>query len=130
MYKAVKECIGLEYPGLSLHREETWITNPVSIWKYGVSLNRPNDIAVSTYVENIEAVSDAKMLELANLQLSESQQETLNELLEKNSEGELTKLERKYLDELMDIHNDILLTKAKAMRIAVERGLMKPLSSE
>ena len=78
----------------------------------------------------VEKLSDAKILALANLQLPESQQETLHELLEKNSEGELTKLERKYLDELMEIHDDALLTKAKAMRIAVERGLMKPLSSE
>jgi hypothetical protein len=78
----------------------------------------------------VEKLSDAKILALANLQLPESQQETLHELLEKNGEGELTKLERKYLDELMEIHDDALLTKAKAMRIAVERGLMKPLSSE
>jgi hypothetical protein len=78
----------------------------------------------------IEELSDVRILALANLQMPESQQETLHELLEKNGEGELTKLEKKYLDELMEIHNDALLTKAKAMRIAVERGLMKPLSSE
>ena len=83
----------------------------------------PNEI-------NIEKLSDAKVLALANLQLAESDQETIHELLEKNSEGELTKLERKYLDELMEVYNDALLTKAKAMRIAVERGLIEPLSSE
>ncbi len=78
----------------------------------------------------IEKLSNANILALANLQLAESQQETLHELLEKNSEGDLTNLERKYLDDLMEVYNDALLTKAKAMRVAVERGLMPPLSSE
>ena len=84
---------------------------------------------VSGEVE-IEKFSDVKILALANLQLPESQQETLHELLEKNGEGELTALEKKYLDELMEVYNDALLTKAKATRIAVERGLIEPLSSE
>ncbi|MCD9188915.1 MAG: hypothetical protein LUM44_21035 [Pyrinomonadaceae bacterium] len=79
---------------------------------------------------SVEKLSDAAIMTLANLQLSESQQETLHELLEKNSEGDLTKLEKKYLDDLMEVYNDALLTKATATRIAVERGLMKPLSSE
>jgi hypothetical protein len=89
----------------------------------GLLDNVPNEI-------NFEKLSDAKVLALANLQLAESDQETLHELLEKNSDGELTKLERKYLDELMEVYNDALLTKAKAMRIAVERGLLEPLSSK
>ena len=84
---------------------------------------------VSSEVE-IEKFSDVKIIALANLQLPESQQETLHELLEKNGEGELTALEKKYLDELMEVYNDALLTKAKAMRVAVERGLIEPLSSE
>ena len=84
---------------------------------------------VSGEVE-IEKFSDVKIIALANLQLPESQQETLHELLEKNGEGELTALEKKYLDELMEVYNDALLTKAKAMRVAVERGLIEPLSSE
>ena len=78
----------------------------------------------------IEKFSDVKIIALANLQLPESQQETLHELLEKNGEGELTALEKKYFDELMEVYNDALLTKAKAMRVAVERGLIEPLSSE
>jgi hypothetical protein len=78
----------------------------------------------------LEKLSNSSILALANLQLAESEQETLHELLEKNGEGELTNLERKYLDDLMEVYNDALLTKAKAMRVAVERGLMEPLSSE
>lgn len=78
----------------------------------------------------LEKLSDTEIIALANLQLAESEQDTLHELLETNGEGELTNLERKYLDDLMEVYNDALLTKAKAMRIAVERGLMPPLSSE
>jgi hypothetical protein len=78
----------------------------------------------------LEKLTNANILALANLQLAESQQETLHQLLEKNRDGELTNLERKYLDDLMEVYNDALLTKAKAMRVAVERGLMKPLSAE
>jgi hypothetical protein len=81
-------------------------------------------------LKDIENLSDAKIMELANLQMPEDQQETLHELLEKNSEGELTNLEKKYLDEMMNIYNDALLTKSKAMRIAVERGLIESLSSK
>lgn len=84
----------------------------------------------SFHNNQIEQLSDFNIIALANLQLAESEQETLNELLEKNNEGTLTNLEKKYLDDLMEVYNDALLTKAKAMRIAVERGLMKPLSSE
>jgi large subunit ribosomal protein L1 len=76
-----------------------------------------------------ENISDENILELAELQLPESKQKTLHELLEKNGEGELSKLEQEYLNELMEVYNDALLVKAKAMRVAVERGLMEPLSS-
>jgi predicted NodU family carbamoyl transferase len=98
--------------------------------------NKKKDRSISALFQKnsdevkIEKLSNANILALANLQLAESQQETLHELLEKNSEGDLTKLERKYLDDLMEVYNDALLTKAKAMRVAVERGLMPPLSSE
>ncbi len=111
-----------------------------NVWFYAKSVATQNKQRIEDVMSDwldkmssevaIEKLSDVRILALANLQLPESQQETLHELLEKNGEGELTKLERKYLDELMEIHDDALLTKAKAMRVAVQRGLMKPLSSE
>ena len=119
--------------------QQVTLTVSDNVWFYAKSLAMQNKRRIEDVMSDwldkmsseveVEKLSDAKILALANLQLPESQQETLHELLEKNGEGELTKLERKYLDELMEIHDDALLTKAKAMRIAVERGLMKPLSA-
>lgn len=119
--------------------QEITLTVSDNVWFYAKAVatqnKRRTEEVLSDWLEKvsgeveIEKFSDAKILALANLQLPESQQETLHELLEKNGEGELTALERKYLDELMEVHNDALLTKAKAMRVAVERGLMEPLSA-
>ena len=58
------------------------------------------------------------------------QQKTLHKLLDKNGEGELTIDEKTQLDAMMEVYEDALLRKSQAMRVAVERGLMKPLSSE
>ena len=120
--------------------QQITLTVSDNVWLYAKTVASRNkrriDEVLSDWLEEatndveIEKFSDAKILTLANLQLPESQQETLHELLEKNGEGELTSLEKKYLDELMEVYNDALLTKAKALRIAVERGLIDPLSSE
>ena len=120
--------------------QQITLTVSDNVWLYAKTVasrkKRRIDEVLSDWLEKatddveIEKFSDAKILALANLQLPESQQETLGELLEKNGEGELTALEKKYLDELMEVYNDALLTKAKALRIAVERGLIEPLSSE
>jgi hypothetical protein len=120
--------------------QEVTLTVSDNVWFYAGTVAKQNkrriEDVLSDWLEKIsdeaevEKLSDARILALANLQLPESQQETLHELLEKNGEGELTKLEKKYLDELMEVYNDALLTKAKALRVAVERGLIEPLSSE
>ncbi len=120
--------------------QQITLTVSDNVWLYAKTVasqkKRRIDEVLSDWLEKatddveIEKFSDPKILALANLQLPESQQETLGELLEKNGEGELTALEKKYLDELMEVYNDALLTKAKAMRIAVERGLIESLSSE
>jgi hypothetical protein len=120
--------------------QQITLTVSDNVWLYAKAVATQNkqriEDVLSEWLEKVsdetevEKLSDVKILALANLQLPESQQETLHELLEKNGEGELTPLERKYLDDLMDVYNDALLTKAKAMRVAVERGLIEPLSSE
>ncbi len=120
--------------------QEITLTVSENVWLYAKTVASRNkrriDEVLSDWLEEatndaeIEKFSDVKIIALANLQLPESQQETLHELLEKNGEGELTALEKKYLDDLMEVYNDALLTKAKAMRVAVERGLIEPLSSE
>jgi hypothetical protein len=120
--------------------QQITLTVSDNVWLYAKTVasrnKRRTEEVLSDWLEKatsdseIEKFSDVKILALANLQMPESQQETLHELLEKNGAGELTPLEKKYLDELMEVYNDALLTKAKAMRIAVERGLMEPLSYE
>ena len=119
--------------------QQITLTVSDNVWFYAKAVATQNkqrtEEVLSDWLEKVSGeveigkFSDAKILALANLQLPESQQETLHELLEKNGEGELTALEKKYLDELMEVYNDALLTKAKAMRIAVERGLIEPLSA-
>ncbi len=79
---------------------------------------------------DVEKLSDAEVIALAELKMPAKQQKVLHKLLDKNSEGELTSAERKQLDAMMEIYDDALLRKAQALRVAVERGLIPPLSSE
>lgn len=79
---------------------------------------------------NVEQLSDAEVLALADLKMSAEQQELLHDLLDKNGEGELTSAEKEQLDAMMEIYDDALLRKAQALRVAVERGLIPPLSAE
>ncbi len=78
----------------------------------------------------VEALSDVEVLALAELKMPPKQQKILHKLLEKNGEGELTNDEKKRLDAMMEVYENALLRKSQALRVAVERGLMKPLSSE
>lgn len=78
----------------------------------------------------VEQLADSEVLALADLKMSAEQQEILHNLLDKNGEGKLTNAEKKQLDAMMEIYDDALLRKAQAMRVAVERGLMPPLSAE
>lgn len=84
---------------------------------------------VSNEIE-VEKLSDAEVIALAELKMSAKQQKVLHKLLEKNGEGELTTAEKKQLDLMMEDYEIALLRKSQAMRVAVERGLMKPLSAE
>ncbi len=78
----------------------------------------------------VEKLSDVEVLALAELKMPPKQQKQLHKLLDKNGEGELTSIEKNKLDEMMEVYEIALLRKAQAMRVAVERGLMKPLSAE
>ena len=61
--------------------------------------------------------------------MAPKQQKILHNLLEKNGEGELTSVEKKQLDAMMEVYEDALLRKAQALRVGVQRGLIPPLSS-
>ena len=71
-----------------------------------------------------------EVIALAELKMPPKQQNVLHKLLEKNGDGQLTDTERTRLDELIEIYEETTLRKAQALRVAVERGLIPPLSSE
>ena len=77
----------------------------------------------------VETLPDSQILALCHMQLDEQQQETLDTLIEKQREDEITPAESQELQFLMGLYRRGLLRKAKALKEAVERGLMPPLSA-
>jgi DNA primase len=77
----------------------------------------------------IESLSDEQILTLCDLQITARQQEDLSDLLAKNKEGELNHLEQQKLADLMQCYRQGTLKKAKALKVAVSRGLRPPLSA-
>lgn len=75
----------------------------------------------------VEELSDAEVLALTELQLTNEQQSTLSRLLTQNQEGTLTTEGQKQLDELMRLYEHGLLRKSQALRAAVQRELIAPL---
>jgi DNA-binding transcriptional ArsR family regulator len=74
-------------------------------------------------------LSDAEVLALTELQLTDEQQATLSQLLAQNQEGTLAAEGQKQLDELMRLYEHGLLRKSQALRVAVQRELIAPLQS-
>lgn len=77
----------------------------------------------------VETLPDSQILALCNMQLDEQQQGTLDTLLEKQREEELTSTDSQELQFLMRLYRRGLLRKAKAFKVAVERGLVSPLNA-
>lgn len=77
----------------------------------------------------VEDLSDAEVLALTELKFSPTQQKNFSRLLKKNREKLLNPKDKIQLDELMRIYENGLLRKSKALRVAVERGLIPPLES-
>jgi hypothetical protein len=71
----------------------------------------------------VDSLPDEQVLALCDLQMEREQQETLSDLLAGNREGQLNDAEFKKLDELMQVYRSGLLRKARAFKVAVERGL-------
>jgi hypothetical protein len=76
----------------------------------------------------VNELSDKKVIKLTKLQMPAEEQETLNALLKKNREGTLTEAEERQLASLMEVYDHSLLRKSEALSVAVERGLIEPLS--
>lgn len=77
----------------------------------------------------VETLPDSQILALCNMQLDEPQQEALDTLLEKQREDKLTPADSQKLQFLMKLYRRGLLRKAKALKVGVERGLVRPLSA-
>jgi uncharacterized protein YbgA (DUF1722 family) len=60
--------------------------------------------------------------------MSEDQQRELGDLLARQREGSLDGIERRRLNELMDLYRRGMVQKAQALKVAVDRGLQPPLS--
>lgn len=86
---------------------------------------------VSTEVKALKPVSelsDEDVLALTELKMEPDQDARISELLDCQQAGTLTESDRPELRRLMQIYQEGLLRKATALREAVERGLIKPLS--
>lgn len=77
---------------------------------------------------SVESLSDDELLTLCDSQLDDDQQNELSQLLALQSEGVLSVSDLQRLDELMGIYRKGLVTKARAWRTAVARGLRPPLN--
>lgn len=75
-----------------------------------------------------DSLSDEAVLALADAQMDEEQQDELSELLYLNQDGALSSTDRARLEELMQVYRRGLLRKAKALHVAVRRGLRPPLT--
>ena len=75
----------------------------------------------------IPSLSDDEVLNLAELQMDAAQNQKLSELLYAQQAGVLTDKKRSELWGLMQIYQEGLLRKARALNEAVKRGLREPL---
>ena len=83
------------------------------------------DYAISEL--SIESLPDNQILALCDLQMEAEQQELFSSLLAQNQEGELKEAGVNQLDTLMQVYRRGLIYKARALKVAVERGLRPPL---
>jgi hypothetical protein len=78
----------------------------------------------------IESLPDEQVLALCDLKMQPAQQEALSDLLARNQEGPLNHADMARLDELMQVYRHGMVQKARATKVAVERGLRSALSEQ
>lgn len=77
----------------------------------------------------VTALSDPEVLALTELTMEPVQDQRLSELLERQQAGTLKITEKPELWALMQTYQINLVRQAQALRVAVERGLRKPLNA-
>lgn len=75
----------------------------------------------------VSSLPDAEVLALANMTMSEPEQEEMADLLDDQREGNLDAPKRLRLDVLMQLYRRGMVRKSEALKIAVQRGLLPPL---
>ncbi len=76
----------------------------------------------------LNMLGDDHIITLTKLEMDIDQQKQLSKLLAKKREDQLSQVEKQILDALMNTYRQGLVQKAEALKIAVERGLVSPLS--
>lgn len=74
-------------------------------------------------------LSDEQILPLIKMQMDESSQSELSELLAQNREDNLDASSSQRLEQLMGIYRYNMVRKAEAFKIATERRLIPPLNT-
>ncbi|WP_445629964.1 hypothetical protein [Nostoc sp. DSM 114167] len=77
---------------------------------------------------HLESLPDVQVLAVCDMQMESQQQEVFSELLARHREGQLNDAEVRQLDELMQVYRRGLVSKARALKVAVERGLKSNLN--
>ena len=77
---------------------------------------------------SLELMSDQEILSLVDLQMMSSQDRQLSLLLDKQQAENLSAVELMSLNSLMAVYQEGLVYKANALKEAVKRKLMDPLS--
>jgi hypothetical protein len=78
----------------------------------------------------VETLSNEEVLELADMHMSEEDQEEFSELLARNREGLLSEQDRIRFDEVMTAYRHNMLRKSQALKVAIERKLRPRLDAE
>lgn len=91
------------------------VEDVLAAWLESATIERP-----------VEEFSDDEMLALAELRLTDEQDSSMSELLERNREGTLDADGQRELDEMILLYEHGLLRKAQALRVTVQRGLREP----
>ena len=78
---------------------------------------------------SIDSLPDDQLLRVRDQEMTRARQDELHALLERQREAQLVEAERARLDSLMALYRQGLVLKAKALKVAVDRGLQPPLDA-
>jgi hypothetical protein len=114
------------------------LTVSENVWLYAKAVASRNKQQVEDFLSGLleglskenftDKLSDEEIIALTEFKISPAEQERLSELLFKNREGKLNQEEQNELDLMLEITERNMLRKSEALRVAVERGLIEPLS--